>query len=253
MVDNIVKFIDKLPQIIIGTIATMLKGLTKLVNELPQFLPEIIEAIIEGLVSMVEQLPDLLVSVIEALVEVFITMLSSPEWIVDMLMRIVSAILNALPRIAKALIDGFFKLGRSLIDAIVDGVFSGIKKAVTSIFNAISNVFWSILGFFGIKKKGEEPTTPKKPTPPKKELPYGFTPLDEYDPRYNQTGMRSGYNVDTSSSRDIAGNLAYRGYGGAGYGQNVTNITYTQNNTSPQPLSAIEIYRNTEKQLAMMG
>ena len=33
---------------------------------------------------------------------------------------------------------------------------------------------------------------------------------------------------------------------------NVTNITYTQNNTSPKPLSTIEIYRQTERQLANM-
>lgn len=37
-----------------------------------------------------------------------------------------------------------------------------------------------------------------------------------------------------------------------GVGQNVTNIEYTQNNTSPRPLSAIEIYRNTRKQLELM-
>src|SRR5699024_10318661 len=153
--------------------------------------------------------------------------------------------------IAKALIDGFFKLGGSLIDALVDGIFGGLKAAVTSIINAVKNAFGFILGFFGIDIGTKKPTPPKSDK--KDELPYGFTPLDEYDPRYNQTAKRPGYNVDTSGSRDIAGNLAYGSDGGAGNGQHVTNITYTQNNTSPQPLSAIEIYRNTEKQLAMMG
>lgn len=251
ILNNIIKLVVKLPQIILGAITTMLKGLTNLIKELPQFIPEIIEAIIEGLVSMVEQLPDLLVAVIEALVEVFVTLMSSPEWIMDMIIRIVAAILNALPRIAKALIDGFFKLGGSLIDALVDGIFGGLKAAVTSIINAISNAFGSILGFFGIN------IGTKKPTPPnggnKDELPDGFLPIDEYDPLYHQKPKSPGYSVDTSGSRDVAGNLAYGGDRGAGNGQNVTNITYTQNNTSPQPLSAIEIYRNTEKQLAMMG
>ncbi len=200
---------------------------------------------------MVEQLPDLLVAVIEALVEVFVTLMSSPEWIMDMIIRIVAAILNALPRIAKALIDGFFKLGGSLIDALVDGIFGGLTAAVSSIINAVKNAFGFILGLFGIN------IGTKKPTPPnggnKDELPDGFLPIDEYDPLYHQKPKRPGYSVDTSGSRDVAGNLAYGGDRGAGNGQNVTNITDTQNNTSPQPLSAIEIYRNTEKQLAMMG
>ena len=251
ILNNIIKLVVKLPQIILGAITTMLKGLTNLIKELPQFIPEIIEAIIEGLVSMVEQLPDLLVAVIEALVEVFVTLMSSPEWIMDMIIRIVAAILNALPRIAKALIDGFFKLGGSLIDALVDGIFGGLKAAVSSIINAVQNAFGFILGLFGIN------IGTKKPTPPnggnKDELPDGFLPIDEYDPLYHQKPKSPGYSVDTSGSRDVAGNLAYGGDRGAGNGQNVTNITYTQNNTSPQPLSAIEIYRNTEKQLAMMG
>ena len=251
ILNNIIKLVVKLPQIILGAITTMLKGLTNLIKELPQFIPEIIEAIIEGLVSMVEQLPDLLVAVIEALVEVFVTLMSSPEWIMDMIIRIVAAILNALPRIAKALIDGFFKLGGSLIDALVDGIFGGLTAAVSSIINAVKNAFGFILGLFGIN------IGTKKPTPPnggnKDELPDGFLPIDEYDPLYHQKPKRPGYSVDTSGSRDVAGNLAYGGDRGAGNGQNVTNITYTQNNTSPQPLSAIEIYRNTEKQLAMMG
>ena len=251
ILNNIIKLVVKLPQIILGAITTMLKGLTNLIKELPQFIPEIIEAIIEGLVSMVEQLPDLLVAVIEALVEVFVTLMSSPEWIMDMIIRIVAAILNALPRIAKALIDGFFKLGGSLIDALVDGIFGGLTAAVSSIINAVKNAFGFILGLFGIN------IGTKKPTPPnggnKDELPDGFLPIDEYDPLYHQKPKSPGYSVDTSGSRDVAGNLAYGGDRGAGNGQNVTNITYTQNNTSPQPLSAIEIYRNTEKQLAMMG
>lgn len=251
LLENIVSFLVKLPGKIVGIFTTMLKGLVNLIRELPAYLPELVKMIIEGIVTMLEELPTLLAGVLEGIVEVLITLLSSPEWIAEMIVGIVRALLDALPRIAMALVNGFFKLGGSLVDALVDGIFGGLKAAVGGIINGISSIFGGILSFFGIGPKKSK----SKPT--KVDLPgssSGFLPIDDFNSSAFQKTKSSSYNVDTSRSLDVAGELAAERSGSSRLSsQPVTNINYTQNNTSPQPLTAIEIYRNTEKQLAGIG
>lgn len=253
MLNNILTFIVKLPSKLVGILTTMIKGIVNLIKEIPKYLPELIQAIIDGIVVMIEELPNLIASVLEGIVEVLITLLSSPAWIAEMVVTIVRALLEAIPRIAKALVGGFFQLGKSLIDSLVDGIFGGLKAAVNGIIGAISNVFGGIFSFFMPNKKKSGGSLPF-PTPSSSSS-SGFMPVAEFDPSiFQSTKKPSAYKVDTSKSADVAESLAAERRGSSSLSsRSVTNINYTQNNTSPQPLTAIEIYRNTEKQLTRIG
>lgn len=250
MLNSLITFLFSIPERLVDVLVTMLNGIVNLFSELPVLIPAILQAIINGVLSVIESLPTLLASVIEALVAVLMAVLSSPEWITDMVVTIVRAILEAIPKIGKALITGFFQLGRTLVQGIVDGFIGGIGTAIRSIGGAISNIVNGALELVGLRPKSPKKTIPPLATP---ELPDNFMQDDLFNPDiFQNVRTPKNYNLDTSWANSAAGDLALRSpnfYGGSDP-KPVTTINFTQHNTSPQPLTAMEIYRNTDRQLA---
>lgn len=84
-----------------------------------------------------------------------------------------------------------------------------------------------------------------------------ITPIiDLTEAEKSLAGMDGRVDISTSgnyeATRAIAEMQSQSSRSGDEVSGDVTNIYYTQNNTSPEPLRAIDIYRNTQKQLDLM-
>lgn len=273
-VDGIVNILTELPKLATTLIVGLIEALTNVIRTLPERLPEIIKALIDGLVTIVTETPGLLIdlafSIVDALIEMFFV---------------------AIPELMVKLPSMFVEIGKAIVEGIIEGMFSIpqiLWNGVVSIGNSIKNGFKRLLGIrspsrvmaelggylteglaVGMEESKHHTDAAVKDVAQSvvntakdilsedidNNLDFTITPVldmssveDEWA-RFDRSQTLnaaqtygSAYNV--GSIRTSAEDMVVP--------SNSTVINYTQNNTSPNPLSTIDIYRNTQRQLENM-
>lgn len=266
--DGLVKFITDLPKHIGMIATTMIRGLINLIRLLPVYLPLMVDTLIAGLLNMIDYLPDILVSLFEAVMELVITVLTSPSIIVKTVLKIIEALIKGFFKLFSSLGKMFFNLGGMLMESLKNGVNEGFKRVIGEIMATLKLIRDSIVYALNPFSWGTTPPWANQPNTGGGRIPLldtgGF--YDELADvslnLQNQLNKSKQPKVEAPSY-----DYGSRRYADAAIAQQLaptkptqtaqapvsnTYIEYTQNNTSPQPLSAIEIYRNTNKQLSLL-
>ena len=274
MITGLKNVIVELPRMAADLIKGVLNGLIDVIRALPDLIPEVIIALIDAFVEIVVTMPEIFVDLAFAIIE-----------------ALFKAIFVVLPEFFKRIPEMFKRIGEAIVDGVVQGIGGGFRRLGESIRNTGRNMIDGFKKVFGIRspsrvmaemggylvdglQKGIEGGENKvvKATDVisdkiRNSVQDAIDSLDDDSAfRLNITpvvdlaeahaglsrleakaGLVASQTASTASSvRLDNGNVDPAKMG------NVTNITYTQNNTSPKPLSTIEIYRQTERQLANM-
>jgi hypothetical protein len=251
----------------------------------PKMIADMIKGLMYGLVGFIRTAPSSIPKFIRALVDAFVYVITSyPAIFIDLGFAMVHAILemflNAIPELIMNLPQIFKDVGRAIVDGIVEGfstAWDTFKETTMQHLYNLGNVFITFANYFR-KFLGKE-------LYPLLGMPEGVTDddiLTDYERRlYNST--RNGYmnafedanyhptirpEIDmdyvneqfAQAELDSAVSLRAAQSAGASRVQaesaaeaaSVTNLNYTQNITTPKPLSTIDIYRNTQRQLDNM-
>lgn len=282
---------EKLPRLLrmlIRGFVNLIKELPKFIGDLAVAL---IEAFVEILLALPDILPDLLIALVEAFIEIITVLptllIENSGRIIEALIigvqKLVVGLIFALPRmffrigeaIVKGVIGGVFAMGKSLFGAVgtlfttviglgktllginspsrvfqemgenvVEGLIVGVTKNVGGMRQTISTAIRKMLDDLGDMPDGRIRITPVLDAEAARKG------IDDLLGRLSNASISADANIQNAAqvSTVRSEEQALR----EGVGQNITNIEYTQNNTSPRPLSAIEIYRNTRKQLELM-
>lgn len=273
LIRGFVNLIKELPYLISDLAVAFVEAFVEIIVMLPEIIPDIIEALIDAFIEIVTFLPVALVeasgAIVKALLEGF------GKIVVGLIFGVPKMFFRVGVALVEGLIRGVTSLGGSMFSA-VGSVFSGIIGVAKSLFgiNSPSRVFNTIgqaimeglQGGVSSKAKRAQDTIRDAIDKILKDLDDGpdgtitITPVidtSEVEKGFGELSRSlSGSTLTAGSSHnDVASIEAIRSeeevLGNAPV-QHVTNIEYTQNNTSPRPLSAIEIYRNTQKQLELM-
>lgn len=141
LVKGIIKIIKTLPKIIaadsksaLGLVKTMSKILPTLVMDLItsiiDILPEIADALVDTVVSLLEALPDIVENLINGLVNLVVG-------IIERLPTIVSTILRKVPEIVIRLISALPGIVIGLIKSLVEGVLTIVTKIPGALIGAV--------------------------------------------------------------------------------------------------------------------
>lgn len=275
LIRGFVNLITELPSFIGELAVALIDAFVEILVMLPEALPEIIMALVDAFVEILTVLP---VALIENAGKILVALTNAFRVIAeDLILK--------LPSI-------FIKVGSALVDGILRGIVGGVTgllKAVVAMFTSVVDVVKALLGirspsrvFAGIGEnimEGMSEGIDGKAGGIKDSIktaiddmlrsiedgPDGvltLTPVIDTEEATKDldalSRIMSGASIDTSSNYDSAASVSrIRSEeevleGASESAAPVTNINYTQNNTSPRPLSAIEIYRNTQKQLELM-
>lgn len=264
--DNILKFIGSIPRRLAGLIRSVGEGLVKFIRFIPELLPSIFKAILDAMVEFVVYLPIVIAELIIAIFDVIFELLTSPGKLVDLVIRFGQAIASAFTRLITAYTSVYEEVGKRMADYIVNGFkrvgeellywlnpFNWFKPRDVSqvkdlgelygdeykngFLDAVNNVF---------TMQDLNPTI--KPAIDLTELESGVKKANgmmTFD-----TGYGAMLAADINSAMSPA--LADEGKNGSA-GSSNTTIEYTQNISSPTPLSTVDIYRGTQKQLMLQG
>lgn len=273
-IDGIVNLITEIPKLAKTLIVGLIEALTNLIRALPEKLPEIIIALVDGLVTLITETPELIVdlafAIIDALIEMFFV---------------------AIPELIVKLPGMFVKIGVAIVQGIIKGMTSiprAIGNAVVGVAQRIKNGFKR---FFGIRSPsrlmaemggyiteglavGMEEGQPYADAAVKNVaqsvvdtakdilsedlgdgLDFTITPvLDMSDVDEEWARFDRSQTLNAAQTYGNASNVGSvrRSAEDDVIPNNSTVINYTQNNTSPNPLSTIDIYRNTQRQLEDM-
>lgn len=263
--EGLLNFLKNLPRMIVGLITTIVRGFVRLIQDLPKLSVWLIEALSNLIVQMIIQLPTLITELVVAIIDLFVTILSSPALLAETVLRIVGALLEAIVRIAFALGRAVFELGGNLIDALVSGVRSAAQRLIQAFLRPFRTILTFIQDVFSggileaIRNIGRDVANETADSFRDDYRPM-ITPVVDMSQVDESMSRMDNLSSDRSFTSSAAvGNMdAISDYereraaiDGANTGGDYTHIEYTQNNTSPRPLSAIEIYRNTRKQLEL--
>lgn len=271
-IDGIVNLITEIPRLAKTLVVGLIEALINLVRQLPERLPEIIKALIDGLVAIITETPALIIelafAIIEALIEMFFVaipelLVKLPEMFIQIgvaivqgiikgMMNIPRAIWNGVVSVAKRIRDGFKRffgirspsrlmaeMGTYLTEGLAVGMEDGkhhTDAAVKSVAQSVVDTAKDILS--------EDIGTDLTITPV-----LDMSGVEEEWARFDTSrtlnaAQTYGSASSVDSLRKSAEDMVVP--------NNSTVINYTQNNTSPNPLSTIEIYRNTQRQLENM-
>ena len=274
MITGIKNLVVELPRMAAGLIKGVLTGIIEVVRALPTLIPDIIIALIDAFVEIVVSMPEIFVDLAFAIIEALFNALFVviPEFIKripEMFMRIGEAIVNgvvqgigggfrrlgeSIRNTGRNMIDGFKRvfgirspsrvmaeMGGYLVDGLKNGIEGGEKKVVKATDVISDKIRNSVQGAIDSLDDDSAFRLNITPVVDLAEAQEGLRRLE------SKASLVASQTASTASSvRLDNGNVDPATMG------NVTNITYTQNNTSPKPLSTIEIYRQTERQLANM-
>lgn len=283
--DGIVKLSRNLPELLQDFALQMVRGITNILVDSPKMIADMIKGLMYGLVGFIRTAPSSIPKFIRALVDAFVYVITSyPAIFIDLGFAMVHAILemflNAIPELIMNLPQIFKDVGRAIVDGIVEGfstAWDTFKETTMQHLYNLGNVFITFANYFR-KFLGKE-------LYPLLGMPEGVTDddiLTDYERRlYNST--RNGYmnafedanyhptirpEIDmdyvneqfAQAELDSAVSLRAAQNAGASRVQaesaaeaaSVTNLNYTQNITTPRPVSTIDIYRNTQRQLDNM-
>ena len=283
--DGIVNLSKNLPDLLRDFALQMVRGITNIIVDTPKMLADMIKGLMQGLIGFIRTAPSSIPKFIRALVDAFVYVITSyPAIFIDLGFALVHAILemflNAIPELIMNLPQIFKDVGRAIVDGIVEGfstAWDTFKETTMQHLYNLGNVFITFANYFR-KFLGQE-------LYPLLGMPEGVTDddiLTDYERRlYNST--RNGYmnafedanyhptirpEIDmdyvneqfAQAELDSAVSLRAAQNAGASRVQaesaaeaaSVTNLNYTQNITTPKPLSTIDIYRNTQRQLDNM-
>lgn len=273
-INGIVNIITEIPKLAKTLIVGLIEAMINLLKALPTMLPEIIMALVDGLVTIITETPALIVDLAFSIIEALIMMM-----------------LEVIPELIKKLPEMFVQVGVAIVKGIVKGLLSlpqivndaakRLGNNIRNIFNKIfrinspSKVFMEIGGYLteglavgmedgqkysdeAAKKVAKSVVDTAKGIMEEdfgSELDLTITPVldlsdvDEEWARFDRSRTLSaaqtyGNASNVGSVRTSAEDMVVP--------NNSTVINYTQNNTSPNPLSTIDIYRNTQRQLENM-
>lgn len=283
--DGIVKLSRNLPDLLRDFALQMVRGITNILVDSPKMIADMIKGLMYGLIGFIRTAPSSIPKFIRALVDAFVYVITSyPAIFIDLGFAMVHAILemflNAIPELIMSIPQIFKDVGRAIVDGIVEGFSTAwdvFKETTMQHLYNLGNVFITFANYFR-KFLGKE-------LYPLLGMPEGATDddiLSDYERNlYNST--RNGYmsafedenyhptirpEIDmdyvneqfAQAELDSTVSLRTAQSAGASRAQaesaaeaaSVTNLNYTQNITTPKPLSTIDIYRNTQRQLDNM-
>ena len=283
--DGIVNLSKNLPELLRDFALQMVRGITNIIVDTPKMLADMIKGLMYGLIGFIRTAPSSIPKFIRALVDAFVYVITSyPAIFIDLGFAMVHAILemflNAIPELIMSLPQIFKDVGRAIVDGIVEGfstAWETFKETTMQHLYNIGNVFIRFANYFR-EFFGKE-------LYPLLGMPEGVTDddiLTDYERRlYNST--RNGYmnafedanyhptirpeidmdyvneqfaqaELDSTVSLQAAQNVGASRVQAesAAEAASVTNLNYTQNITTPRPVSTIDIYRNTRRQLDNM-
>ncbi len=286
--EGIVAFIQNLPDFLIRTARQFFSGIRNLLVELPRMLLNLIRGVMFGLADLIKATPTIVVEVIKAMVDAFVSILTeTPTILVEIGLAIIEALIyvitDAIPTLVKQLPSMLWEVGKAMFDGVIEGFKSGFKsignafksfgERVKDRFKRVfrikspSRVFMELGRYLtdglavgitdgesdvgrsmdGVVRALFDSVEDLDGDP---DLSVHITPVIDMDEMDRE--LRRISDLNTSVTSNAANSVVSREGGFGGVMNNVTNITYTQNNTSPKPLSTIELYRNTERQLKML-
>lgn len=283
--DGIVKLSRNLPALLQDFALQMVRGITNILVDSPRMIADMIKGLMYGLIGFIRTAPSSIPKFIRALVDAFVYVITSyPAIFIDLGFAMVHAILemflNAIPELIMSIPQIFKDVGRAIVDGIVEGfstAWETFKETTMQHLYNIGNVFIKFANYFR-EFFGKE-LYPLLGMP---EEAAGDDILTDYERKlYNST--RDGYmsafedenyhptirpNIDmdyvneqfAQAELDSTVSLQSAQSAGASRAQaesaaeaaSVTNLNYTQNITTPKPVSTIDIYRNTQRQLDNM-
>lgn len=273
-INGIVNLIVEIPKLVKTLVVGLIEGLTNMIRELPERLPEIIMALVDGLVTIITETPALIIDLAFAIVDALIQMIfvAIPELIVKlpgMFVQIGQAIIqgiikgmlnfprmiwNAIVGVGERIKNGFKRVFRihspsrvmaELGGYITEGLAVGMEEAQPSADKAVRNVAQSVIDT--AKDILSEDLG--------NNLDFTITPvLDMSDVDEEWARFDRSQTLNAAQTYGNASNVGSvrRSAEDEVIPNNSTVINYTQNNTSPNPLSTIDIYRNTQRQLENM-
>lgn len=283
--DGIVKLSRNLPALLQDFALQMVRGITNILVDSPRMIADMIKGLMYGLIGFIRTAPSSIPKFIRALVDAFVYVITSyPAIFIDLGFAMVHAILemflNAIPELIMSLPQIFKDVGRAIVDGIVEGFSTAWEtfKETTmqhlynlgNVFITFANYFRKFLGkeLYPLLGMPEEATDDDILTDYERNL-YNST-RDGYmsafeDENYHPT-VRPNVDMDyvneqfAQAELDSTVSLQSAQSAGASRAQadsaaeaaSVTNLNYTQNITTPKPLSTIDIYRNTQRQLDNM-
>lgn len=286
--EGIVTFLENLPDFLIRTARQFFSGIKNIVVEVPRMIVNLIKGVLFGVIKLIKASPTILVEVVRAIVDMFVSIITeTPEIFAELIIALIEAIIllftDAIPALIVALPGMFKDIGEAILYGIIEGFkggFHSVKDAFTSFgertkehFKRIfrikspSRVFMEMGRFLtegiavgvsdgeadvgrsmdGVVRALFDSVEDLETNP---DLSLHITPVIDMDEMDRELRRISALNTNVTA--DAANSVLSREGGFGNVANNVTNITYTQNNTSPKPLSTIELYRNTERQLRML-
>ena len=273
-INGIVNLIVEIPKLVKTLVVGLIEGLINMIRELPKRLPEIIMALVDGLVTIVTETPALLIdlafSIIDALIEMIFVAIPElivklPEMFVQIGQAIVQGIIKGMLSIPQVIGKTVISIGERIQDRfrrffrihspsrvmaelggyITEGLAVGMEEAQPSADKAVRKVAQSVIDT--AKDIMDEDLG--------NNLDFTVTPvldmgrLEEEWARFDRSQT-----LNASQTYGNASNVGSirKSAEDEVIPNNSTVINYTQNNTSPNPLSTIDIYRNTQRQLENM-
>lgn len=283
--DGIVKLSRNLPELLQDFALQMVRGMANILVDSPKMIADMIKGLMYGLIGFIRTAPSSIPKFIRALVDAFVYVITSyPAIFIDLGFAMVHAILemflNAIPELIMSLPQIFKDVGRAIVDGIVEGfstAWDAFKETTMqhlynlgNVFITFANYFRKFLGkeLYPLLGMPEEATDDDILTDYERNL-YNST-RDGYmnafeDENYHPT-VRPNIDMDyvneqfAQAELDSTVSLQAAQSAGASRVQaeseakaaSVTNLNYTQNITTPRPVSTIDIYRNTQRQLDNM-
>lgn len=273
-INGIVNIITEIPKLAKTLIVGLIEAMTNLIKELPTWLPEVIMALIDGLVTIITETPELIVDLAFAIIEALIQMM-----------------FVAIPELLIQLPGMFVKIGVAIVEGIVKGMLSVPRLIVNTVSRVATNIANGFKNFFGIRspsrlmaemggylteglamgmEDGKHHTDEAVKNVAQSvvdtakdilsedlgnSLDLTITPvLDMSDVDEEWARFDRSRTLNAAQTYGNASNVGSvrRSAEDDVIPNNSTVINYTQNNTSPNPLSTIDIYRNTQRQLENM-
>lgn len=283
--DGIVKISRNLPELLQDFATQMIRGMANILVESPKMIADMIKGLMYGLIGFIRTAPSSIPKFIRALVDAFVYVITSyPAIFIDLGFAMIHAILemflNAIPELIMSLPQLFKDVGRAIVDGIVEGFSTAwdVFKETTmqhlynlgNVFITFANYFRKFLGkeLYPLLGMPEDAADDDILTDYERRL-YNST-RDGYmnafeDSNYHPT-IRPEIDMDyvneqfAQAELDSTVSLQAAQSAGASRAQadsaveaaSVTNLNYTQNITTPKPVSTIDIYRNTQRQLDNM-
>lgn len=273
-INGIVNIITEIPKLAKTLILGLINGMTELLRQLPDRLPEIINALVDGLVTIITETPALIVDLAFAIIEALIMMMYEvvpelikrlPEMFIEVGKAIVKGIIKGLLSLPQLVNDTAKRLGNTIRDAfkrvfrinspskvfaemgeyLTEGLVVGMEDGQRGATQAAENVAKSVVDSARSMMEEDFDNGLDLTVTPVLDL----SSVEDEWARFDTDRTLNAAQTSRSASNVGPVRLSAEDMVAS---SNSTVINYTQNNTSPNPLSTIDIYRNTQRQLENM-